>query len=301
MITASLLAYRSELDVNAVTASTVDLPGGAVAIRDSGGDGPLVVFVHGVLVDGRLWDGVWPAIAAAGYRCVLPDLPLGAHRRPLDPGADRSPLGQARRVAALIRALGAERAVLVGNDSGGAVCQLLTADDPDVVDRLVLTPADAFNHFPPALFRPLPFLARSPRVLGAALWPLTRRPLRRLPGVFGWLTKRPIPTALTDDWFGALFADPAVMRDVAGFVAPMKPRLTLDAAERLRTFPRPALMAWATEDRFFPYSDGEKLAALMPQGRIVPIRDSYTFTPLDQPDATAAAIVSFLAGTESTA
>ena len=284
--------------MSTLTASVVDLPGGAVAVRDSGGDGPLVVFVHGVLVDGRLWDGVWPAVAAAGYRCVLPNLPLGAHRHALDPGADRTPLGQARRVAALIRALGAERAVLVGNDSGGAICQLLAADDPDVVDRLVLTPADALDHFPPALFRPLPLIARSPRLLGAALWPLTRRPMRRLPGVFGWLSKRPIPDALMDDWFDALYGDPAVLRDAAGFVAPMKPRMTLDAAERLRTFPRPALMAWATEDRFFPFSDGEKLASLIPQGRLVPIRDSYTFTPIDQPHATAEAIVSFLRDTE---
>jgi pimeloyl-ACP methyl ester carboxylesterase len=191
--------------------------------------------------------------------------------------------------------------VLVGNDSGGAICQILTADDPDVVDRLVLTPADAFEHFPPTLFRPLPLIARSPRLLGAAVWPLTRRRMRRMPGGLGWLSKRPIPDALIDDWSTALYAGPAMMRDMAGFVAPMRPRLTLDAAEQLRTFPRPALMAWATEDRFFPFSDGEKLAALIPQGRIVPIHDSYTFTPIDQPDATAEAIVSFLRDTEQAA
>jgi pimeloyl-ACP methyl ester carboxylesterase len=287
--------------MTALTSSLVDLPGGAVVIRDSGGEGPMVVFVHGVLVDGRLWDDVWPAVAAAGYRCVLPNLPLGAHRQALAPDADRTPLGQARRVASLIRALGAERAVLVGNDSGGAICQILTADDPDVVDRLILTPADAFEHFPPAFFRPLTLIARSPRLLGAAVWPLTRRPIRRMPFAFGWLSKRPIPDALMDDWFDALYAEPAVLGDVAGFVAPMSPRLTLDAAERLRSFPRPALMAWATEDRFFPFSDGEKLAGLMPQGRVVPIHDSYTFTPIDQPDATAEAIVTFLGDTERSA
>jgi pimeloyl-ACP methyl ester carboxylesterase len=59
-------------------------------------------------------------------------------------------------------------------------------------------------------------------------------------------------------------------------------------------------MAWATEDRFFPFSDAEKLAALLPDGRLVPIHDSYTFTPIDQPHATADAIVSFLRETEQT-
>jgi pimeloyl-ACP methyl ester carboxylesterase len=254
-----------------------------------------------VLVDGRLWDDVWPGVAAAGYRCVLPNLPLGAHRHPLQDGADRTPAGQARRRAALIRALGHERAVLVGNDSGGAICQVLAAEDPDVVDRLVLTSADALKHFPPALHRPLVPLAHFPRLLGLAIRPLTLRPIRRMPFAFGWLSRRPIPDALVDDWFGTLFAAPANLRDLAGFIRGAGPRVTLDAAERLRAFPRPALMAWAVEDRFFPYSDGEQLAAMIPQGRLVPITDSYTFTPIDQPIVLAEAIASFLRETEPAA
>ena len=284
-----------------LTTSILDVPGGGVSVRDSGGDGPLVLFVHGVLVDGRLWDGVWPAVAAAGYRCVRPDLPLGAHRHPLEPGADRTPRGQARRIAGLIRALGAERAVVVGNDSGGAICQILAAEDPDAVDRLVLTSADALKHFPPPLHRPLVPISRSPRLLGRAVKPLTLRPIRRMPFAFGWLSRRPIPDALVDDWFDTLFADPANLRDLAGFIRGASPRLTLDAAERLRTFPRPALMAWAVEDRFFPYSDGEQLAAIIPQGRLVPIRGSYTFTPIDQPIVLADAIAAFLRETEPAA
>ena len=287
--------------MNALTDAVIDLPGGAVAVRDSGGDGPLVVFVHGVLVDGRLWDDVWPGVAAAGYRCVLPNLPLGAHRHPLEDGADRTPGGQARRLTALIHALGRERAVLVGNDSGGAICQVLAAEDPGVVDRLVLTSADALKHFPPALHRPLVPLSRFPRLLGLAIRPLTLRPIRRMPFAFGWLSRRPIPDALVDDWFGTLFARPANLRDLAGFIRGANPRVTLEAAERLRTFPRPALMAWAVEDRFFPYSDGEQLAAMIPQGRLVPITDSYTFTPIDQPIVLAEAIASFLLETEPAA
>jgi len=284
-----------------LTTSILDVPGGGVSVRDSGGDGPLVLFVHGVLVDGRLWDGVWPAVAAAGYRCVMPDLPLGAHRHPLEPGADRTPRGQARRIAGLIRALGAERAVVVGNDSGGAICQILAAEDPDVVDRLILTSADAFDHFPPALHRPLVPLARRPRLLGAAMRPLTLRPLRRMPFAFGLISRRPVPDALMDDWFDALYGDPGVLRDLAGFVAAANKRDTIDAAERLRSFPRPALMPWAVEDRFFPYEHAERLAAMIPDGRAVPISDSYTFTPIDQPDILAQAIVSFLRDTDAVA
>jgi pimeloyl-ACP methyl ester carboxylesterase len=88
--------------MNEPTTSVIDVTGGRLAVRDSGGDGPLVLFIHGALVDSRLWDGVWPAVAQAGYRCLLPDLPLGAHRVALDADADRSPMGQAHRIASLI-------------------------------------------------------------------------------------------------------------------------------------------------------------------------------------------------------
>lgn len=277
-----------------LTPSTIELPGGAIEIRDSGGDGPMVVFVHGVLVDGRLWDNVWPAVAEAGFRCVMPNLPIGAHRLPLEPDADRTPHGQAARVAALVRALGAERAVIVGNDSGGAISQILAAEEPDVVDRLILTSSDAFKHFPPLLHRPLVPLARAPRLLGASLWTLSRRPMRRMPFAFGLLSKKPIPNELMDAWFDALFSNPEVLRDLAGFVRAISPDQTMQAAEKLRGFPRPALMAWAEDDKFFPISDGEKLASMMPEGRLVPIPDSYTFSQFDQPKATADAIVDFL-------
>ena len=282
-----------------LTTSSIDVPGGRVSVRDSGGEGPLVVFVHGALVDGRLWDAVWPAVAEAGYRCVLPDLPLGAHRIPLDTDADRSPLGQARRIAGLVRALGSERAILVGNDTGGALCQILTAHEPAVVDRLILTPADALEHFPPTAFRALPLLARSPRLLSLAFLPLSRGPGMRM--LAGLLAKRPIPEHLLRDWFAAMYSDHRVLQDLAGLVRPMKPSITLDAAERLRSFPRPVLLAWAPEDKFFPYSDAEKLANMIPDARLVPIHDSYTFTPIDQPHATADAITAFLRDTEQIA
>jgi pimeloyl-ACP methyl ester carboxylesterase len=116
----------------------------------------------------------------------------------------------------------------------------------------------------------------------------------RIPMSLGQASKKSIPDHLADSWFERPFGDRRIMRDAAGFLAGMNSRLTLDAAERLRDFPRPALVAWSAEDKFFPVSDGEKLASLMPEGRLVLIEDSYTFSPIDQPEATAGEIVSFL-------
>ena len=272
---------------------TIDVPGGAVEVRHTGGDAPAVIFVHGAIVDGRLWDRVWPAVAAAGYRCVMPNLPLGAHRIPLAPGADLTPTGQADRIAALIEALRIGPAVVVGNDTGGALSQILTARYPEAVDRLILTSSDAFEHFPPKMFKALPLIARSPRALRLSLKLLGSRQLRNTPLGFGLISKRPLPGELFDQWLRGI-DDPGVLRDLAGFAVAIRPQLTIDAAEGLRAFPRPVLLAWSAEDPLFPYSDAIRLAGMLQDARLEPIADSYCFSMLDQPEALAGAITRFL-------
>ena len=73
-------------------------------------------------------------------------------------------------------------------------------------------------------------------------------------------------------------------------------RHTLEAAERLRSFDKPVLLAWAAEDRVFPLADAERLASILPNARLKPIEGSYSFVPEDQPEALAALIAEFLAG-----
>ena len=61
--------------------NSIDLNAGTIRYREEGpGLGKPLLFVHGLLVDGRLWDQVTPALSAAGHRCIVPDLPLGSHR-----------------------------------------------------------------------------------------------------------------------------------------------------------------------------------------------------------------------------
>jgi pimeloyl-ACP methyl ester carboxylesterase len=60
-------------------------------------------------------------------------------------------------------------------------------------------------------------------------------------------------------------------------------RDTLQAAERLRSFERPALVVWAAEDRVMPPEHGRRLAELLPRGRLIEIDDSYTLIPEDRP------------------
>src|SRR4051812_43432776 len=95
------------------------------------GQGRPVVFVHGLLVNADLWRHVLPAVAAEGFRCLAPDWPLGAHRRPMDPGADLTPPGVAQLIADFLVALDLHDVLVVANDTGGALTQLLMTQHPE--------------------------------------------------------------------------------------------------------------------------------------------------------------------------
>ena len=284
------------------TMTTLETTAGPVPVRDSGGDGPIALLIHGLLVDGRLWDGVAERLTAEGVRVVSPDLPLGAHAHAMRPDADLSPRGVARLVDELATTLELTDVTLVGNDTGGAICQLVAAERPAWLGALVLTPCDCYENFLPPLFRPLQVLARrAPWALTAALQPLRLSAPRRLPVAFGWLAKRGIPRELEDGWLHGFFHDRAIRRDLCKTLAAIDSADTLAAAERLRSFDRPVLLAWAPEDRFFSWKYAERLAADIPGARIERIEDSYTFTALDQPARTAELIGAFARETAAVA
>jgi pimeloyl-ACP methyl ester carboxylesterase len=286
------LGHRRDVASDLGHRRDVTLPQGALALAERGEGEPLL-FVHGLLVDGRLWRKLVPRLAGDA-RCIVPDLPLGCHRTPMRPGADLTPGGLARLIVDLLDALELERVTLVGNDTGGALCQLVATTYPDRVERLVLTPCDAFDNFPPKAFRPLVKAARVPGALRAILETTKLPGVASSPAAFGWLAKHGIPAELTSDWMAAGLSDAAIRRDLAKAMRDITPTITLDAAARLAAFDKPALIAWAREDRFFPFEHAERLAAILPDSRLVAIEDSYSFVPEDQPQALADAIRAFV-------
>jgi pimeloyl-ACP methyl ester carboxylesterase len=264
------------------------LSAGPLAYRDVG-EGRDLLFVHGLLVDGRLWRKVLPSLAG-DFRCVVPDWPLGSHRRALRADADVSPPAIADLIAEAIERLGLERPVVVASDTGGALAQILAARRPELLGGLVLTPCDAFENFLPPLFRPLQWLARTPPpVMRAAVRPLAARRLRRLPNAYGWLTKRPIPDEVTDAWLEPWFTDRGVQRDTMKLLRGVSPVHTLDAAARLPRLHAPSLVVWAREDRVFPFEHGRRLATLL-RAPLVEVHDSLSFVAEDRPDVLVAAV-----------
>ncbi|MER6910311.1 alpha/beta hydrolase [Streptomyces sp. NPDC000594] len=270
----------------------ITLDQGTVHYRDTG-EGEPVLLLHGYLMGGGLWEPVAERLAP-DFRCVIPDLPLGAHHTPLNPGTDLSLPGIARLVARLLTALDLRRVTLVGNDLGTAVAQIVAARHPERIGRLVLTSGECFDNCPAPWFRSLVPAARVPGLLTLAFQALRLRAARRLPFAYGQLTTGALPHHLIDDWMGAFFRDPGVRRDCAEFTRNFRPAALLDATERLAAFDRPTLLAFAREDRIFPFAHGERLAALIPGARLEPVPDSRTWVMLDQPALTAHLIREFI-------
>jgi pimeloyl-ACP methyl ester carboxylesterase len=269
----------------------VSLPQGTIRYRERGNGEP-IVFVHGLLVNGDLWRKVVPTLAK-DFRCITPDWPLGSHELPMKADADLSPAGLAKLIDDFLAALDLRNVTLVGNDSGGALSQIVVTQHPERIGRLVLTPCDAFEVFPPRTFKYLGVVARIP----GALWQLAQsqriRPLRRLPIAFGWLTKRPLDRQISDSYVRPAMSSGDVRRDTAKFIRSISPEYTLEAGRKLPQFQRPVLLAWAAEDKFFDMALGQRLAAAFPNARLEVIDASRTFVPEDNPAKLAELIAAF--------
>ncbi len=273
----------------------IELSAGTIEYEDTGNSGPIVVLLHGLIMAVSLWRKVVRELRV-DHRCVVPTLPVGAHRRPMRVNADLSLRGQASLQAEFLEALDLREVTLVGNDLG--LFQVTACEYPERIARLVITSCEAFENIPPGLpGHMLAFAAKLPGGLFALVQPLRLRALRRLPLVLGWMAKRPIPHEITDAWLRPLLTQRQIRRDLLAYLHHYDKSDLLAAAECLRSFDRPALVVWAAEDRVMPPSHGRLLAALLPRARLVEITDSYTLIPEDQPGELARAIRQFVQDT----
>ena len=273
----------------------IELSAGTIEYEDTGGSGPIVVLLHGLVMDGSVWRHVVRELRA-DHRCVVPTMPFGGHRRPMRADADLSLRGLARLEAEFLEALDLRDVTLVGNDLG--LFQVTAGEYPERIARLVITSCEAFENIPPGLpGHTLAFAAKLPGGLNALAQPMRLRALRRLPLALGWMAKRPIPHGITDTWLHPLLTQRKIRRDLLKYLHNYSKGDLLAAAERLRSFERPALVIWAAEDRVMPPAHGRRLAALLPHARLVEITDSYTLIPEDQPGELVRAIRQFVRDT----
>jgi len=265
--------------------STIDISAGTIHYEATGPEnGRPVVFVHGYMMGAQLWRQVSERLADLGLRCIAPTWPLGAHPVPLRAGADQTINGVAGMVAEVLTALDLQDVVLVGNDTGGVVTQLVAVHHPERLGALVLTSCDAFEHFPPPILKPVILAAKSKTVFRTAMQAM-RAPIARK-RAFDGLAHSNIDE-LTELWVRPAMSLPAVAEDLRQFTLSLRTEVTTGVARRLPEIDKPTLIAWSADDVFFEQEDGARLAATIPNARLEIIEGARTFSMLDQPDRLA--------------
>jgi pimeloyl-ACP methyl ester carboxylesterase len=275
---------------------SIDLSHATVDYRAVGPESaaaPPVVFVHGFLANATLWSKTADALAARGVRSYAPDWPLGSHTIPVGARADQSPRGIARQVAAFMQALDLDDVTLVGNDTGGAICQFLLDSDASRVGRVVLTNCDAFTAFPPAPFGGLFKAFRSPGRIRRLLAPMRATPVRHSPAGFGLLVRKPLDPEQTRGWVEPCLRDAAIREDVARFAQQVDPSDLDAASSRLGEFAGPALWVWGAGDRFFKIQQARRLCDTFADARLIEIDNGRTFVPHDEPERLAEEVAAF--------
>jgi pimeloyl-ACP methyl ester carboxylesterase len=269
----------------------ITLSSGTIHYENAGPtDGRPLVFIHGYSMGSSLWRGVTERIRGHGFHCVAPTWPLGAHTEPMRPDSELTMEGVAAMVGELLDLLELEDVVLVGNDTGGAIAQIVATTVPQRLGALVLTSCDAFDHFPPPILKPFIAAAKFSPAFTAAAAPLRTKLGRQR--AFGALAHADIDQ-LVVEWLKPALTDNRIREDLRRFTASLKRESTVRAAGRLPEFDKPALVAWSADDAFFPLEDGKRLAETLPNARLEVIADARTFSMIDQPERLAWLIAEF--------
>jgi pimeloyl-ACP methyl ester carboxylesterase len=273
----------------------IELSAGTIEYEDTGGDGPALVLLHGLAMDGRLWKDVVAELAPE-FRCIMPTLPLGSHRVPMRPEADLSLRGMGRLIAEFVERLGLDDVTLCFSDWSGA--QTMVADGLlGRVGALVLVSCETEGNYPPGLAGQAALVsAKLPGGLSMMRRTLLSPRLRQLPMVYGQMSKRGVPDELMHDWLEPL-RRPEIQRDLRKYIGDVKQgkRDMAAATAALPGCETPVLVVWDSEGKMMPNGHGRKLAEDFPNSRLLEIDDSYTLIPIDQPVELARAIRDFAA------
>jgi pimeloyl-ACP methyl ester carboxylesterase len=213
---------------------------------------------------------------------------LGSHTIPVDAAVPLTPKTVAEMVHAFIGTLDLHDVTLVGNDTGGGICQLLVDAHPDDVGRLVLTNCDAFEKFPPFPFNVVFATMRGPRSIRSLSMLMKISALRHSPLGYGLLLEG--NEALTASWVEPMRTDPRIAGNLATLLRAVGAMDLTDVATRLPRFTKPVTIVWGMADRCFTPTLGRRLAALFPNVAMVEVPGARTFVALDAPAAVVDAI-----------
>lgn len=265
-------------------ADTAQTPSGRISYVERG-SGPVALFVHGVLLNGWLWRHQLEALADI-RRCIAPDL-LAHGRTEISADQDVSVTANAKMLAELLDALKIDQVDLVGNDSGGGVCQIFAALYPERLRSITLTNCDTHDNWPPDAFKPFVQMVAEgllPENLAAMV---KDKAVYRSPEALGPAYEH--PEAVTDATIDA-YLEPHLLteerlRDLRRFVMAFDNRHTVSIESKLRKVQAPALIVWGDDDVYFGVEWSEWLEkALQGTVRRVVLKGARIFFPEERPE-----------------
>jgi pimeloyl-ACP methyl ester carboxylesterase len=283
-----------------VNKRSLDIGEARVAYYEEGSGKPLLL-LHGCPFSSFIWRKVIARLSSH-YRCLAPDL-LGLGDTEAPEGADWSLRAQVAMVLAFLDALGIEHAHVVGHDHGGAIAQLLAAEHPERIDRLVLSNAEAYDNWPSDEERPFVRATQIPVLGDMILWAWSRRPVFRLVLKEAKAVHDPevLTPELLDGYIRANLSDrhrrTKTKRFLAGQFDPKNNRVTTDLLDGLRRFDHPTLLVWAEDDPHFGPKWGERLRQDIPGAvRLELLPDTGHLLMEERPERFAVLVGEFLAG-----
>lgn len=247
------------------------------------GEGPAALFVHGVFLNSRLWRDVVDGVADL-RRCIAVDLP--AHgRTPASEASDLSLGGLADALESFCADMGLDQVDLVGNDTGGAVCQIFAGRHPERIRTLTLTNCDTVGNLPPANFVQAVELAKAGQLTPVVQQLATDPELARTPVGLGATFER--PEDLSDEHireYLSPFATEEGARGLEQVIAAMDEADLAAVEPALKALDVPALIVWGTGDTFFEPSWAEYLKGLLPGAQdVVYVDGGRLFFPDERP------------------
>jgi pimeloyl-ACP methyl ester carboxylesterase len=267
------------------TARPLRTASGEIAYTEWGA-GPAAVFVHGVGTSGVLWRNAIERLSDT-TRCIAVDLPAhGGSPAREDPSA-RS---MAAAVIDLCAALGLEQVDLVGNDTGGAVAQLVAVQRPGALRSFTLTNCDTEGNFPPESFAPTVRAAQQGQ-LAPLLTALAANPAAapQSPLGVGYEHPEQVPADVWPAYLDAIGGDLERARQFERVIAAIDPDQMKGVSDGLRDLQVPTLLVWGTADEFFTLSEAHRLRDLIAGAReVAEIPGGKLFFPEEHPDELAA-------------
>ena len=257
----------------------VETPSGRISYIEQG-RGAVALFVHGVLLNGHLWRHQLAGLSDV-RRCIAVDL-LAHGETEIAPDQNVSVTANAEMLNQFLDALKIDRIDLVGNDSGGGICQIFAALHPERIRSLTLTDCDTHDNWPPEAFKPFLAMASNGGLRRTLEAMLSDKSVYRAPDALGPAYED--PGRLSDEdieaYLRPFLKSEQRTRDLQRFLEAFDNKHTLAVDDRLKTLEAPTLIVWGTDDVYFDVKWSHWLAQSIPgTRRRVEFRDARIFFP----------------------